>query len=51
MMYPSPIVKTEQYVKSKIAPPQTWNIYAIVKVRNNQKVLTADIFNVSQFPL
>ena len=38
-MYPSPIVKTEQYVKSKIAHPQTWNIYAIVKVRNNQKVL------------
>jgi hypothetical protein len=38
-MYPSPIVKTEQYVKSKIAHPQTWNIYAIVKVKNNQKVL------------
>ena len=39
-MYPSPIVKTEQYVKLKTAPPQTWDIYVVVKhVRNNQKVL------------
>ena len=38
-MYPSPIVKTEQYVKLKIAPPQTWDIYAVVKVRHNQNGL------------